>query len=119
MIDDVPHDDIVAVRVDAQVSCHSQAVIHHIVKDAVACRCARQTVHHMIRLVVQPITFKDFFISRFRTGNESKRSHHFPALLYTQVTLPVVDVLNNGLLAWVTTYPLVHIATGNSVAKGG
>ena len=111
-LNDMTHDDIIAMGIDAQVARHCQAVVHHIIEDAMSRRRARQAMHHMIGSVIEPIALKYLLVGGLGTWYEGKRGDNFATVLfYTQIAMAIINVLLDGLLAGITVNPLIHIAT--------
>ena len=109
-LDYVTHDDVVAMGVDAQVTSHCHAVVHHVIEDTMTAGGTGQAVDDVVWLVVKPLAIVNSLVGRFRSRDEGKRGHYFPALLNAEVAVAVIDVIIYRHAAGIAVDPLVHVA---------
>ena len=107
--DDVLHDAVVAVGVDADVTVVGEGECHDVVKHMVDFRETGDAVDNMIgRFIVEPLPFVDDPVGGFRRSEEGEIRHH-PILLHHHKAPSSFHVGGNDLLRGIAIVPLVGI----------
>lgn len=103
--DAVLHYAVVAVRVDADVGVLGEAPVHNDLEDAVDVRVAANTVHHVIRGIVQPGPAFDVAVCRLRGWYKGEIRNDHSVLLGNEAG-GVSDVGQDDIFRWITVHPL-------------
>ena len=104
------HDDVVAVRVDADVAVAGEGELHHAAEDAVRAMFAAHAVDYVVgEGIVEPLTVVNLLVGRFRRWQKREIAHDFPVVLNHETScLP--DIVLHNFYRRVAVNPLLPVA---------
>ena len=106
----VLHDDVVAVRVNADVAVARECKFHHVAEDAVRAVFAAYAVDYVVgEGVVEPLTVENLLVGGFRRRQKSEISHDLP-VVFNHETALLFDVVHHDLHRRVAVDPLFPVA---------
>ena len=104
------HDEVVAVRVDADVRVLRETEVHDVVKHMMHVRITADAMDHMIRLrVIQPLAVVYPRVGRFRRRDECEIRDDTSVFLYHMARMPL-HIGRNHRFGRIAVDPLVHVA---------
>ena len=107
----VAHDDIVAVGVDAYVVGVLETVLEDGLEHALAALCAGDAMDDVVgSLLVGPLALVDGGIGRFGTGYEGEGGDGLTGVVEHHIAVAALDVALEGLFVGISVDPLVHVA---------
>ncbi len=83
------HDTIVMMRIYAERTCPFKSPFEHTIPYPMHVRQARQTMDNVVRFIIQPRTFIDLFVCRFRSRQKGKVCYHPILFFYYKSAMPL------------------------------
>jgi len=104
------HDDIVAVRVDADVVVAGESKLHHAAEDAVRAVFTAHAMNYVVgEGVVEPLTVENLLVCGLRRRQKREITHNLPVILNHETAL-LLNVILHNFHRWVAVDPLFPVA---------